>query len=326
MKHLIARLAQAVGVVIIVAAASFLLFRFVGDPVNNMVGQEASAERRAEIRADLGLDDPVPVQFLRFMGKIASGDFGTSYRTQRPVIELMAERAPATIELVLISALISLLVGIPLGVWTALRPRAWSSRLVLTGSLVGVSLPTFVIGLVLIYLFSVLPALAGNGGLPPFGRGEVTDLGWWSTGLVTETGRASLILPAITLALFQTTLVLRLTRAEMLEVARADFIRFARARGLSSRRVYLRHGLKNAALPVITIVGLNIGQLLAFSIVTETVFSWPGLGALFLEAVRFADVPVMATFLLFTALVFVSVNLLVDLAYHAIDPRLRGSA
>ncbi len=317
------RLAQALLVLLVVAAASFALFRFVGDPVNNMVGQEASAEERAAIRAELGLDDPFPVQFTRFVGQAAQGDFGTSYRLQRPVAEVMGERLPATVELVVASALISILLGIPAGIWAALRPRAWTTRTLMAVSLVGVSLPTFVIGLMLIYLFAVLPTTLGAGGLPAFGRGEVVDLGGWTTGLLTPSGRASLILPAITLALFQTTLVMRLTRAEMLDVLSRDFIRFARARGLSVRRLYLRHALKNASLPVITIIGLNIGALIAFSIVTETVFAWPGLGSLFLQSVQFADVPLMATFLLFTALVFVTVNLLVDLAYHLIDPRLR---
>ncbi len=315
---LLIRAAQALGVMLVVAAAAFALLRFTGDPVVNMVGQEAGLEEREALREALGLNDPVVVQFGRFLGNALQGDFGVSYRLQQPVAELLADRAPATLELVLVSALLAILLGVPLGLWTGIKPDSWLSRAILTISLAGVSLPTFVIGILLIYVFAVELAW-----LPSFGRGGVVDLGPWQTGLLTAEGWRSLILPAVTLSLFQMTLILRLVRAEMLEVLRSDFIRFARARGLSARSLYLSHALRNTLLPVITVIGLNIGSLIAFSIVTETVFQWPGLGSLFLQAVAFADVPVMAAYLVLVALVFVLINLLVDLTYLAIDPRLR---
>lgn len=316
--YVVGRFGQAVAVMFAVALVAFLLFNYVGDPINNMVGQEATTIDRQDLRQQLGLDDPVLVQFGRFVGNAAEGNFGLSYRLKRPVSILIQERLPATLELVFLSALIALVVGLPLGVYTALRRDSWLSRFVLTTSLVGVSLPTFVIGIGLIYLFSVQFDL-----LPSFGRGEVVSLGWWSTGFLTKSGWAAIIMPAITLSLYQLTLVLRLVRTEMLEVLRTDYIKFARARGLSNRVVHFRHALKNTLMPVITIIGLQIGGLIAFSIVTETVFQWPGMGLLFIQAVGFADIPVMAAYLVMVGFMFVILNLAVDLVYFLIDPRLR---
>ena len=301
-----------------VALVSFTLFTFVGDPVNNMVGQETTQAEREALRQRLGLDDSIAIQFARFVGNAAQGDFGISYRLRRPVEQLLAERLPATLELVLVSALLALALGIPLGVYTGLRPDGWGARLLMTLSLVGVSLPTFVIGIGLIYLFAVI-----LGWLPSFGRGEVVELGWWSTGLVTIGGWKAILLPAITLALYQLTLVMRLVRAEMLEVLRTDYIKFARARGLTDRAIHFRHALKNTLVPVITITGLQIGSLLAFSIVTETVFQWPGMGSLFIQAIQFADIPIMAAYLVLVAFLFVTINLAVDILYFVVDPRLR---
>ena len=312
------RLLQSVLVMLTVALVSFGLFRYIGDPVNNMVGQEATMAEREALRESLGLNDPVPVQFFRFVANAVRGEFGMSYRMARPVADVIAERLPATLELALISGFGALALGIALGVYTALRRDGWLSHAIMGLSLVGVSLPTFLIGILLIYVFAVELKM-----LPAFGRGEVVDLGWWSTGLLTTSGLKSLVMPAITLGLYQLTLIMRLVRAEMLEVLRTDYIKFARARGLQDRAVYFGHALKNTLVPVITITGLQLGSLIAFAIITETVFQWPGMGFLFIQAVQFADVPVMAAYLCLIALIFVIVNLVVDLLYFAVDPRLR---
>jgi len=303
---------------IVVSLVSFMLFNFVGNPVDNMVGQEATFEEREDIRDRLGLNDPFVVQFGRFMGNAVQGEFGISYRIKRPVADLIAERMPATLELVIISAILSVFLGIPMGVYTGINPNSWLSRTFLVGSLVGVTLPTFVIGILLIYVFAV-----GLGVLPSFGRGDAVQLGWWSTGLLTAAGWKAIIMPSVTLALFQMTIILRLVRSEMLEVMRTDYIKFARARGLPNRMINFGHAFKNTLVPVITIVGLNLGSLIAFSIITETVFQWPGMGFLFIQAVGFADIPVMAAYLVLVAVIFVSINLFVDILYFVVDPRLR---
>ena len=301
-----------------VAFVSFALFQFVGDPINNMVGQDATEEQRQLLREKLGLDKPWPLQFANFVLNISQGEFGMSYRVGIPVDELIATRLPATIELVLVSAVLSLIVGIPMGVYTGLNRNSWLSRLFLSLSLIGISLPTFVIGILLILIFGVWLQW-----LPTFGRGGVVDLGWWSTSFLTVDGWRSLIMPSVTLALFQLTLIMRLVRAEMLEVLRTDYIKFSRARGLKNRRIYFGHALKNTLVPVITITGLQIGSLLAFSIITETVFQWPGMGLLILQAIQFVDIPVMSSYLVLIALIFVIINLIVDLLYYIVDPRLR---
>jgi len=318
LAFILKRLAQSVLVMAVVSAISFSLFNFVGDPVNNMVGQDATREQRVQIRIDLGLDDPILVQYTRFMGNALQGDFGLSYRIKRPVDELIFERLPATIELVFVSAIIALVVGISLGVYTGIRRNSWISRTVLSTSLVGVSLPTFIIGIALIYLFAVILRW-----LPSSGRGGVVDLGWWKTSFLTVDGWRAIILPAITLSLFQLTLILRLVRAEMMEVMRTDYIKFARARGLAERSINFVHALRNTLVPVITIIGLNIGGLIAFSVITETVFQWPGTGLMFIQAVDFVDVPIMAAYLVFVALLFVVINLVVDILYFVVDPRIR---
>ena len=312
------RLGQSVLVMAVVSAISFSLFNFVGDPVNNMVGQDATREQRLEIRDALGLDDPILTQYVRFMGNALTGEFGLSYRIKQPVDELIMARLPATLELVFVSAIIALVVGIGLGVYTGIRRNSWVSRGILSVSLVGVSLPTFIIGISLIYIFAVHLRW-----LPSSGRSGTVELGWWKTSLLTMDGWRSIILPAITLSLFQLTLILRLVRAEMLEVMRTDYIKFARARGLSERAINFTHALRNTLVPVITIIGLNIGGLIAFSVITETVFQWPGTGLMFIQAVDFVDVPIMAAYLVFVALLFVLINLVVDLLYLFIDPRIR---
>ena len=321
LAYILRSLAQGLVVLVAVGFIAFSMFRFVGDPVANMVGQEASQADRAELTRRLGLDQPFPVQFLQFLGNAARGDFGISYRQGRPVSALIAERLPATVELAVLSALFATIVGMALGVYAAIRRRGILANAAMAVSLVGVSLPTFLIGIGLIYVFAVELRW-----LPSFGRGETVRLGWWTTGLLTPSGLQSLILPVLTLGFFQLTLIMRLVRSEMLEVMRADFIRFARARGIPNRTIEFRHALRNTMIPVVTIAGLQLGSVIAFAIVTETVFQWPGLGALFVNAVQFADGPVMAAYLVFVAFVFVVVNLVVDLAYLSLDPRLRGAA
>ncbi len=318
LAFILRRLLQAVFVMLSVAFIAFMLFQYVGDPVNNLLGQDATPEQRIQLRSDLGLDKPFPVQFGLFIGNAVRGEFGLSLRQGRKVSTLIAERFPATLELAAVAAVIGLSAGIPLGVYSALRRGSVGSQLVMAGSLLGVSLPNFLIGILFILLFAVTLKW-----LPSFGRGEVATLGSFSTGLLTVDGLRHLVLPAVTLSLFPMTLVLRLVRAEMLEVLRTDFIKFARARGLTDRAVYFGHALKNTLVPVITITGLQLGAIIAFAIVTETVFQWPGMGLLFIQAVQFSDVPVMAAYLCLIALIFVIINLAVDLLYFAVDPRLR---
>ena len=317
LAFILRRLMQSILVMLAVALIAFAMFRFVGDPVNAMLPENATPAQRAELRTELGLDAPIVTQFARFVGGAVQGDFGISYRNKRPVSELIAERLPATLELVLAAALFALALGVPMGVYTALNRHGVLSNLLQVVSLVGISVPTFVTGILLILVFSVW-----LGWLPSFGRGDTVEIGWWSTGLLTVSGLQSLVLPAVMLGLFQVTLIMRLVRAEMLEVLRADFIRFARARGLPDRAVHFRHALRNALMPVITIVGLQLGGMIAFAIITETVFQWPGMGLLFIQAVSFADIPVMSAYLILVAFVFVAINLIVDLLYFAVDPRL----
>ncbi len=313
------RLAQALLVMLTVGLIAFALFRYVGDPINNLVGQETSLAEREALRERLGLNDPFFVQYARFLANAARGDFGFSYIYRRPVAELIAERLPATLELSFAAALLALLVGIPMGVYTALRRRGVLAQGFMMVSLVGVSIPTFLIGILLILVFGVLLRW-----LPTFGRGEVVELGWWTTGLLTVSGLKALIMPAVTLALFQMTLIMRLVRAEMLEVLRTDYIRFARARGLKSRTIHFGHALKNTLVPVMTITGLQLGSIIAFAIITESVFQWPGMGLLFVQAINEVDIPVMAAYLMLIALFFVIINLVVDILYYLVDPRLRA--
>jgi peptide/nickel transport system permease protein len=313
------RLLQSVVVMLTVALIAFSMFRFVGDPVNNMVGQDTTDDERAALTEQLGLNDPFIVQYGRFVLNAIEGDFGTSYKYRRPVSELILERLSATLELSFVSAILALGVGIPCGVYTALKSKGVLSKSIMTLSLVGVSLPTFLIGILLILLFGVVLRW-----LPTFGRGDVVDLfGWWTTGFLTVSGLKSLILPSITLALFQMTLIMRLVRAEMLEVLRTDFVKFARARGLPDHAVHFKHALKNTLVPVITITGLQLGALIAFAIITESVFQWPGMGLLFVQAIADVDIPIMAAYLVLIAFFFVVINMVVDILYYAVDPRLR---
>ncbi|QIE40506.1 ABC transporter permease [Rhodobacteraceae bacterium SC52] len=319
LAYILRRVFQSAVVLLVVGLVAFSMFRFVGDPVDNMLGQERTQADVERLRETLGLDDPFPVQYWNFLGEAFQGNFGMSYRQGRPVAEILMERAPATLELAAVSGLFAMTLGIGLGVFTAIRRDGFAANAIMTVSLVGVSLPTFLIGILLIYLFSV-----ELGWLPSFGRGDVVRVGGWSTGFLTESGLKALILPSITLGLYQMTLIMRLVRSEMLEVLRTDYIRFARARGLRERTVNFRHALKNTMVPVITVTGLQLGSIIAFAIITETVFQWPGVGLLFINAIQFVDIPVMAAYLMLISVMFVGINLIVDLLYVAIDPRLRG--
>jgi peptide/nickel transport system permease protein len=313
------RLAQAVVVMVSVALIAFMLFQYVGDPVVFLLGQDATPEQIRELRTDLGLDQPFVVQFWHFLANAVQGEFGLSLRQGAKVSRLIGERLPATLELAFVAGVMALALGIPMGVYAALKRGTFTSQLFMTISLLGVSLPTFLIGILLILVFAVQ-----LGWFPSFGRGDVVQIGWWSSGLLTTKGWLHITLPAITLAIFQLTLIMRLVRAEMLEVLRTDYIKFARARGLTNRAVHFGHALKNTLVPVMTITGLQLGGLIAFAIITETVFQWPGMGLLFIQAVTFADIPVMAAYLCLIALIFVVINLIVDLLYFAVDPRLRA--
>jgi peptide/nickel transport system permease protein len=321
LAFILRRVFQSVIVLLVVGLVAFSMFRFVGDPIDNMLGQERTLADVERLRDTLGLNDPFVVQYWTFLSRAVQGDFGVSYRQGRAVSEILLERAPATLELAAVSGFLAMTVGIGLGVFTAIRRDGWAANTIMTLSLVGVSLPTFLIGILLIYLFSV-----ELGWLPSFGRGDVVQVGGWSTGFLTESGLKALILPSITLGLYQMTLIMRLVRSEMLEVLRTDYIRFARARGLRERSVNFRHALKNTMVPVITVTGLQLGSIIAFAIITETVFQWPGVGLLFINAIQFVDIPVMAAYLMLISVMFVGINLIVDLLYVMIDPRLRGDS
>jgi peptide/nickel transport system permease protein len=320
LAFILRRALQSVGVMIAVGIISFAMFRFAGDPVNQMVALDTSAAQRAEIRQSLGLNDPVPVQFVRYFIDAAQFKFGVSYQFRTPVATLLKERMPATLELATCATILAMAFGILMGVYCALRRDSVLAKVFQAVSLIGISLPTFLIGILLIYLFAVV-----LGWLPSFGRGDVVHFGWWTTGLLTVSGLKALIMPSITLGLFQMTLIMRLVRAEMLEVLRTDYIRFARARGLSTRAIHFGHALKNTLVPVITVAGLQFGSVIAFAIITETVFQWPGMGLLFVQAVQNVDIPIMAAYLLVVSLIFVTINMIVDILYTIVDPRLRAS-
>ena len=316
--HLLRRLGQSVLVLLAVSLISFMVFRHIGDPTISLLGEDATLEERTALVEELGFNKSVPMQYLSYVGKVVQGDLGISYRLKRPVADVIAERLPATLELAMTAAVLALVIGVVLGVYTAIRKDGWLSRSIMTVSLVGVSLPTFLIGIGLIYLFAVELRW-----LPSFGRGETVKIGGWETGFLTASGWAALIMPAITLGFYNMTLIMRLVRAEMLEVLRSDYIRFGRARGLKEHDLYFGHALRNTLIPVITIAGLQIGSLIAFAIVTETVFQWPGVGLLFISSVQGVDVPLIAAYLMFIALLYVVINLFVDFLYVLVDPRLR---
>jgi len=318
LHHLLRRVGQSILVLLAVSLISFMVFRHIGDPTISLLGEDATVEEREALVEELGFNKPVVLQYMTYLGKVLQGDLGISYRLKRPVADIIIERLPATLELSFIAALFALILGIGLGVYTAIRRDGWLSRTIMTVSLIGVSLPTFLIGIGLIYLFAVELRW-----LPSFGRGQTTQIGGWETGFLTTSGWLALILPGISLGLYNMTLIMRLVRAEMMEILRADFIRFGRARGLHEHNLNFGHALRNTLIPVITITGLQLGSLVAFAIVTETVFQWPGVGLLFISSIQGVDIPLIAAYLMFIALLYVGINLVVDILYLVVDPRLR---
>jgi peptide/nickel transport system permease protein len=317
LSYIFRRLLQSAFVLLGVTIICFFMFQFMGDPALSLVGMDASKEQIAEVRQMLGLDRPVYEQYARFVWRALHGDFGLSLITRTPAIKVVIERMPATIELAVVAMIFATFSGGFVGIFAAVKPRSFLSRFAMIGTLMGISLPTFLIGILSIYVFSVL-----LGWLPPYGRGEVVQFGFWSTGLITGSGLIHLILPALTLGLFQLSMSTRVIRGDMMAVLLEDYIRTARAKGLSLFRVIRGHALKNALIPFVTIAGLQLGQLIAFAIVTETVFQWPGMGKLLLTAIQENDQPVMITYIMVVALIFVVINLIVDILYTFLNPRI----
>jgi len=310
------RLMQAVLVMLAILVLAFAVRESLGDPLREIMGQAVPEAERAALREELGLNDPWPVQLARYLGNAATGDLGTSIIYKKPTVEVVLAKFPASFELVLGASLIVLLLSVPGGIYCAVRPRSLGARLVLGLSVLGISVPVFLTGILLITVFSVW-----LGWLPAFGRGDTVDLGIWQTGLLTLDGLEHLLLPAVTLSSIMLPLFIRLVRGAMLDELRHDYVRTARAKGASPLRVWIVHALRNALLPLVAVGGLQAGTLIAYTLLTETVFQWPGMGFLFLEAVTRADIPLITTYLVLVGLLFVIVNTLVDLVSLALDPR-----
>jgi len=315
LRFLLRRLAQAAVVMFVISLLSFSIQDNLGDPLRELVGQRVSEAERDVLREQMGLNDPFLVQYWRFLGRAVEGDLGDSYFFKRPALEVILDKFPATVELVLGASVIILFFSVPAGVYCAIRPRALFSRLMMGASIVGISVPVFLTAIMLIYIFSIQ-----LGWMPSFGRGETVDVGGWGTGLLTADGLWHLILPSISLASIMLPLFIRLIRAEMLEVLHTEYIRFATAKGLSRYRIWFLHALKNTLLPVITVGGVQIGTMIAYTILTETVFQWPGMGFMFLEAVNRVDTPLIIAYLIVVGLIFVITNTLVDLVYGLVNP------
>ena len=312
------RLIQGIVVLLVASLLCFIVFRFMGDPVITLAGRYATSHEVEEVRRSLGLDKPMYVQYVRFLANAAQGNFGISYVTRVPALGLILERFPATFELASTAVVLSFIVGVALGVFVALKPYAPRNRLIMAGSLGGISIPTFLMGILLIMVFAVYLGI-----LPPFGRGETTQVGFWRTGFLNLNGISHLILPAMTLAMYQLAVLLRLTRAGMREVLTEEYIKTAWAKGLPPRKVIFKHALRNALIPVITITGLQFGELIAFSIVTETIFQWPGMGNLLLTSIRENDQPVIVTYIMLAAVIIITMNIIVDILYAVINPKIR---
>ena len=316
--YIVRRLIQGVVVLLVASLLCFILFRYMGDPVITLAGRYATFQEIEEVRRSLGLDKPVYVQYFRFLANAARGNFGISYVTRVPALPLILERFPATFELASTALILSFVVGVALGVLVALKPYALRNRLIMAGSLGGISIPTFLMGILLIMVFAVYLGI-----LPPFGRGETLQVGFWRSGFLSINGITHLILPALTLAMYQLAVLLRLTRAGMREVMTEEYIKTAWAKGLPPRKVIFKHALRNALIPVVTITGLQFGELIAFSIVTETIFQWPGMGNLLLTSIRENDQPVIVTYIMLAALVIITMNIIVDILYAVINPKIR---
>ena len=316
--YIVRRLFQGIIVLLAVSMICFFLFRFTGDPVLMLAGKYATQEEREQVRQAYGLDRPMHEQYLRFISGALRGDFGRSYVSQIDALDMILERFPATFELALVAISISFTLGVGLGVIVSIRPNGAVSRAIMAGSLFGISIPTFLIGILLVMGFSVYLNL-----LPPFGRGDTVQIGFWRTGLLTVSGWQHIILPALTLSGYQLAVLLQLTRAGMRETLSEEYIKTAWAKGLSPAKVILKHALRNVMIPVVTITGLSFGELIAFSIVTETIFQWPGMGNLLLTSIFETDQPIIVTYIMLAAFIILSINILVDLLYAVLNPRIR---
>jgi peptide/nickel transport system permease protein len=315
---LVRRTGQAIMVMLVISVIAFSIQDNLGDPLRELVGQSVSEEQRQILRDQMGLNDPFIVQYWRFLKKAVQGDLGTSYFFKKPALDVILHKLPATLELVIGASLIIVVFSVPIGVYAAINPKHWFSRLAMGVSIVGISIPVFLTAIMSIYVFSV-----ELGWLPSFGRGETTNVFGWSTGVLTRDGLVHLILPCIALSSIMLPLFIRLIRAEMMEVLESDYIKFAWAKGLDRRRIWFLHALKNTLLPVITVGGVQIGTLIAFTILTETVFQWPGMGFLFLEAVNRVDTPLIIAYLIVVGLIFVITNTIVDLIYGLVNPTVK---
>lgn len=316
--YLIKRLLQSIVVVLCVTFVVFVIMYQTGDPVELLLPPEATEVQAEQLRHHLGLDQPFHVQYITFLKNAIHGDLGTSFIFNQSAFSVVVERIPATLELALSAMFLAVLVGIPAGMIAGVRPNASLSKIIMSGSLLGISLPVFWLGIMLVMIFSVV-----LGWLPSSGRGETMILLGLRIGFLTRSGFAHLILPALTIAIFQLALIIRLVRAGMMEVMLQDFVKFLKAKGLSERRVVFIHALKNILIPVVTIIGLQMGNIIAFAIVTETIFAWPGMGKLVIDSIHNLDRPVVLAYLLIVSLIFVFLNLAVDIVYTFLDPRIR---
>ncbi len=316
--YIIRRIIQGVIVLLAVSMICFVIFRYMGDPVLTLAGKYATFQQIQEVREAFGLDKPMLEQYVRFVWNALHGNFGISYVSRVPALDLILERLPATVELATTAICIAFILGTFLGVIVSLKPFAIRNKVIMAGSLGGISMPTFLTGILLIMIFGVYLGI-----LPPYGRGETVQVGFWRTGLLTLDGIRHIILPALTLAGFQLAVILRLTRAGMREVLTQEYIKTAWAKGLPPKKVIFKHALRNVLIPVITITGLQFGELIAFSIVTETIFQWPGMGNLLLTSMFESDQPVIVTYIMLAALVIISINILVDIIYAFLNPKIR---
>jgi peptide/nickel transport system permease protein len=316
--YFLKRILQSIVVVLVVSVVVFVILYHAGDPVRLLLPPDATQQQMEELRHHLGLDQPFAVQYWRFLHNALRGDLGTSFAFNQPAIGLILERVPATLELAVTAMALSVLMGIPAGMYAAIRPQSWGAKLIMTVSLFGISMPVFWLGIVLILVFSVL-----LGWLPSSGRGETVLIAGLRSGLFTLDGLRHLLMPAFTIAVFQLALNVRLVRAGMLEVMLQDFVKFLKAKGLSERRVVFIHALKNILIPVVTVLGLQLGSLIAFAVVTESIFAWPGIGKLVIDSIHALDRPVVLAYLLVVAMLFVCLNFVVDLLYTFLDPRIR---
>ncbi len=315
---IIRRLTQAVAVVFLMSLLVFTGVFMIGDPVEMLVADDADEEDREMVMRNLGLDQPYHIQYYRFLASALRGNLGDSFVFEEPALQLILERMPATLELAVFALLLAVVIGIPLGMWAGLKPESISAKSIITGSILGFSLPTFWVGIMMIMLFAV-----GLGWLPSTGRGPTEEFWGLQVSFLSAKGWSHLILPAVNLSLFKLSLVIRLSRAGTREVIHQDYVKFARAKGVSRSRIILVHVLKNILIPVVTVLGLEFGGLVAFSVVTETVFAWPGMGRLLIESIGFLDRPVIVAYLMIIVLLFVFINLVVDVLYSVLDPRVR---